>query len=75
MSGKKKGVQAIVKVSCSLAIYVHCSAHILNLVWVKSCAIPEIYSTFDFTGDIACFFKSSSTRKARLTTAIKSMSD
>ena len=29
-SGKEKGVQAIVKESCLLAIYVHCLAHVLN---------------------------------------------
>ena len=75
MSGKEKGVQAIVKESCPLAVYVHCSAHVLNLVLVKSCAIPEMHSTFDFIGDIASFFKSSSKRNARLTTAIKRMSD
>ena len=75
MSGKEKGVQAIVKESCSLAVYVHCSAHVLNFVLVKFCAIPEIHSAFDFMGDIVSFFKSSSKRNARLTTAIKSMSN
>ena len=75
MTGKEKGVQAIVKESCPLAVYVHCSAHALSLVLIKSSAIPEIHGTFDFIGDIATFFKSSSKRNARLTTAIKSMSD
>ena len=56
MSGKEKGVQAIVQKSCPLAVHVHCSAHVLNLVLIKSCAIPEIYSTFDFIRDIAIFF-------------------
>ena len=56
MSWKEKGVQAIVKESCPLAVYVYCSAHVLNLVLVKSCAIPEIHSTFGFIGDIASFF-------------------
>ena len=58
MSGKEKGVQTIVKESCPLAVHssVHCSAHVLNLVLVKPCAIPEIHSTFDFIGDIARFF-------------------
>ena len=56
MSGKEKGVQAIVKEFCPLAVHVHCSAHVLNLLLVKSCAIPEIYSTFDFIIDIAIFF-------------------
>ena len=56
MSGKEKCVQAIVKESSPLAEYVHCSAQVLNIVLVKSCAIPEIHSTLDFIGDIASFF-------------------
>ena len=55
MSGKEKDVQSIVKESCPLAVYVHSSAHVLNLV-LKSCAIPEIHSTFDFIMDSAIFF-------------------
>ena len=36
MSGKeKKDVQVIVKESCPLAVYAHCSAHVLNLVLVN----------------------------------------
>ena len=57
-SGKEKGVQPIVKESYPLAVYVNFSAHTLNLVLVKSCAIPEIHTTFDFIEDIASFFKS-----------------
>ena len=68
MSEKEKGVQAIAKESCPIA---DCSAHVL----VKSCAIPKLYSTFDFIGNIASIFKSSSKRNPRLATAIKSMSD
>ena len=75
MSGKEKGVQAIVKESRTTSCICSCSVHVLNLVLVKSCAIPEIHSTFDFIEDIARLFKSSSNRDARLTTAIKSMSD
>ena len=55
MCGKEKGIQAIVKASCPPAVYVHCSVHVLNLVLVKSYAIPEIHNTFDFIRDIASF--------------------
>ena len=48
MSGKRKDVQAISKRVLPLAVYVHCTAHVLELVLVKSCAIPEIHSTFNF---------------------------
>ena len=47
----------------------------VELGLVESSAIPEIHSTFDFIQNIASFFKSNSRRNARLTTAIKSMSD
>ena len=53
MSGKEKSVQAIVKESCPLAVNVRRLAHVLSLVFVKSCAKPDIHSTFDFIGDIA----------------------
>ena len=52
MSGKEKGVQAIVKESSPLAVYTHCSAHVVNLILVKSYVIPEIHSMFVLTGDI-----------------------
>ena len=54
-SGKRKDVQAIIKEPCPLAVYVYCSAHVLNLVLVKSCGIPKIHSTFDFIENIASF--------------------
>ena len=73
MSQKAKSVQAIVEEFRPLAIYVHCSAHVLDLVWVKSRAKLENHSTFEFVKDIACIFKSSSKKNARLTTADKSM--
>ena len=75
MSEKEKDVQEIVKKSCPLAVYVHCSTPILNSVLVKSCAIPEIHNIFDFIKDIVNFFTSSSKRNARLTTAVKSKSN
>ena len=59
---KEKDVQVIVKESYPLAVFVHRSAHVSNLVLVKSCATPKIQSTFDFIGTIASitsFFKSS----------------
>ena len=56
MSGEEKGVKAIVKKFCPLIVYVLCSAHVLNVVLVKFCAIPEIHSKFDFIGNIAIFY-------------------
>jgi len=39
MSGRYKGVQAHIKHFYPFAIYVHCSAHLLNLVVSKSCSL------------------------------------
>ena len=66
MSGKEKIVQAIVKESCPLAVYVHCSAHVLNLVLVKSCAIPEIHSSYNFIWDIVRRAESAITKTYKL---------
>ena len=56
MSGNEKGIRAIVKEPYPLAVYAYSSENVLNLVLIKSCAIPEIQSTFSFIGDIASFF-------------------
>ena len=76
MYEKEKSVQAMVKESCPVAVFVHFSAHVLNLVSEKSCAIPEIYSTFNFIADISNFLNLAvKEMHTRLTTAFKSMSD
>ena len=36
MSGIYSGVQALIRADCPSAVYVHCSAHYLNLVLSKS---------------------------------------
>ena len=50
MFGKEKDVPAIKKESCPLTVYADCWTQVLNSVLVKSCAILEIHSTFDFIG-------------------------
>lgn len=42
MSGRFNGVQAIVKKQYKTAVYVHCSAHVLNLAICSACEIPSI---------------------------------
>ena len=56
-------------------VYVHCSAHVLSLVLVKSCAIPKFIARLILYRILLVCFKSSSKKNARLTTAIKSMGD
>ncbi|XP_025425341.1 uncharacterized protein LOC112694162 [Sipha flava] len=51
MSGKFNGVQAHIKDTHPLAIYVHCSAHVLNLLLKRSCKtrwIERFHAINDF---------------------------
>jgi len=54
MSGKLNGVQAHIKIIHPLAMYVHYSAHSLNLTVFKSCA--EIRDCLSTLGKIRDFF-------------------
>lgn len=42
MSGWFNGVQAIIKKQYKTAVYIHCSAHVLNLSICSACEIPSI---------------------------------
>ncbi|KAL4143541.1 hypothetical protein QTP88_005860 [Uroleucon formosanum] len=56
MSGKFNGVQAHIKDTHPLAIYVHCSAHVLNLVVSKSCSVTQIRDCLATLGKVRDFF-------------------
>uniref|UniRef100_A0A2S2Q6K9 Zinc finger MYM-type protein 1 n=1 Tax=Sipha flava TaxID=143950 RepID=A0A2S2Q6K9_9HEMI len=56
MSGKFNGVQAHIKDTHPLAIYVHCSAHVLNLVVSKSCSATQIRDCLAILGKVRDFF-------------------
>lgn len=56
MSGKYNGVQAHIKKIYPQALYVHCSAHILNLVVSKSCRVSEIRDCLGTIGQLRDFF-------------------
>ena len=64
MSGHYSGVQAMISKENSKAIYMHCHAHILNLVLVESCSKNDI--TCNFFGDIQSLhtFINGSTKQA-----------
>ena len=51
MSGRYSGVQAQVREFAPFAIYIHCHAHILNLVLVDSCKSVSAAS------DFLCYWK------------------
>ena len=50
MSGPYSGVQAMIRKENNKAIYMHCHAHILNLVLVESCSKNTI--ACNFFGDV-----------------------
>lgn len=52
MSGKFNGVQAHNKDTHPLAIYVHCSAHVLNLVVSKLCSATQIRNYLETLGKV-----------------------
>ncbi|XP_067127424.1 52 kDa repressor of the inhibitor of the protein kinase-like [Centruroides vittatus] len=63
MSGKKGGVQAILRKKYTKALFFHCSSHKLNLVINDLNALPEIRNTIGTTKDIISFFRESILRR------------
>ena len=56
MSGKHKGVQARISEVAPSAHYVHCRAHVLNLVIVHNCKIPIVRNMMDTVQKISFAF-------------------
>jgi hypothetical protein len=59
MSGCVNGVQAITKESAPLATYIHCSAHVLNLVLITANTVPKIRNMFGTVKEITNFITES----------------
>lgn len=62
MSGCFKGVQAIIRETNPAALYVHCSAHSLNLALLHSSKVPAIRNCFGTVRTVINFIKGSSKR-------------
>ena len=62
MSGKFRGVQAIVKSRVPSAVYLHCRAHSLNLAVVHSCDNSHVRNMFGTVQKVAVFFGESAKR-------------
>ena len=56
MSGHTRGVAARIKEKNPLALYTHCCNHVLNLVILKACAVPEVCNMFGTVQKVAVFF-------------------
>ncbi|XP_050522517.1 uncharacterized protein LOC126895075 [Daktulosphaira vitifoliae] len=56
MSGQFNGAQAIIRQSHPLATYIHCAAHVLNLVISYSCSLQEIRNCLGTISKVRDFF-------------------
>lgn len=70
MSGKYNGVQYHIKHTHPLAVYIHCSAHYLNLAVSSSCGIQSIRNCLGIFWKLRDFFIFPK-RKAGLSLAIE----
>ncbi|XP_022170825.1 zinc finger MYM-type protein 1-like, partial [Myzus persicae] len=73
MSGNLKGVQTIIRESHPAALYVHCSAHSLNLALAHSCNVQYVRNCIGTIKSIGNFIKSSAMRTKILKTKIKNI--
>ncbi|XP_022175167.1 zinc finger MYM-type protein 1-like, partial [Myzus persicae] len=73
MSGNLKGVQTIIRESHPAALYVHCSAHSLNLALAHSCNVQYVRNCIGTIKSIGNFIKSSAMRTNILKTKIKNI--
>lgn len=73
MSGSKGGTQALVKQKFPKADFIHCKAHVLNLVLLRACVSDRNTGSFFKTlSSIASFFSQSSKRNTELKKFIES---
>lgn len=62
MGGHLNGVRTAIQEQYPMALYVHCSAHSLNLALSKACTVPVIRNSLGTVNEIIKFFKSSAQR-------------
>ena len=66
MSSARVGVQAEIKREAPLALYTHCSSHVLNLSIVAACKLPSIRNMIDVLDAVFLFFHYSPKRQRLL---------
>uniref|UniRef100_G1KXM5 DUF4371 domain-containing protein n=1 Tax=Anolis carolinensis TaxID=28377 RepID=G1KXM5_ANOCA len=71
MSGHISGAQAIISEKYPEAVYIHCSAHSLNLALAKACSIPAVRNCQGTISSVCNFFRASSIRLELLQKNIK----
>ena len=74
MTGKYRGAAASIQSTCPKAVYVHCTAHSLNLCVVAACSIHAVGEEYDeYYGWDLSFFSNSPKRHLELENNIKSI--
>lgn len=63
MSGCVNGVQAKVRQTAPLSVYVHCASHVLNLVLNTACSVPLIRNMFGVVSEVTNFINESAKRR------------
>ena len=66
MCGKQRGAATRISQQFPLALYVHCSAHVLNLCIVKACEIQVVRNVLGTMIEIGLFFNYSAKRQVLL---------
>ena len=66
MCGKQRGAAARIQQQFPLALYVHCSAHVLNLCIVKACEVQAVRNVLGTMIEIGLFFNNSAKRQVLL---------
>lgn len=70
MSGYLHGAQEYIKKEFPMALYVHCSAHSLNLALANACSLPSIRNCIGTIQTVGTFFRSSTQRSEVLRATI-----
>lgn len=71
MSGSFNGAQAVIRRQFPLALYVHCSAHSLNLAIADTCKVRALSNCLGTINSIGNFFRTSALRTDVLKETIK----
>ncbi|CAH2083533.1 unnamed protein product [Euphydryas editha] len=73
MSGYLHGAQAYIRHDCPLALYVHCSAHSLNLAIADSCSQADVRNCVGIIQSVGSYFRHSAQRTAVLKEKIRDL--
>lgn len=73
MSGYLHGAQAYIRQECPLALYVHCSAHSLNLAIADSCSLADVRNCTGIVQSVGSYFRHSAQRTAVLKEKIREL--